>query len=63
MTRKRITRKYTDLIHVAIFIVILLLFANYESERKTHVPSAFSPSDANFSLRIGQPLNSNITWK
>lgn len=33
MARKRIPRKYVDLIHIMIFIVILLLFANYESEK------------------------------
>lgn len=34
MTHKKISKKYADLIHVSLFILVLLVFANYESGRK-----------------------------
>lgn len=34
MTHKKISKKYADLIHVSLFILVLLAFANYESGRK-----------------------------
>lgn len=44
-------RKYKDLLHVAIFVIILLVFASYESERKADIREAFAPSELNSSLR------------
>lgn len=53
MTHKKISKKYADLIHVSLFILVLLAFANYESGRKVQaedsaakiVESAPSPSE------------------
>ena len=44
MIRKRIPRKYRDLIHLALFLIVLVLFANYESKRKTAIASTYPSS-------------------
>lgn len=35
MALKKIPKRFTDLLHFSLYILILLLFANYESTRKT----------------------------
>lgn len=63
MTRKRIPRKYTDLIHMAIFLIVLIWFANYESEKKTDIATA-STLDPDMTYHSELPLNTSVTtWK
>lgn len=50
MIRKRIPRKYRDLIHLALFLIILVLFANYESNRKTAIASTYPSSQPDLPL-------------
>lgn len=34
MVLKKIPKRFADLLHISLYILILLLFANYESTRK-----------------------------
>lgn len=64
MTKKKFSRKYTDLLHVAVFVIILLLFANYESSRKATIKQAYVPSGSDASFRSEAVARTNVTsWK
>lgn len=64
MIRKRIPRKYRDLIHLALFLIVLVLFANYEANRKTAITSTYTssqsdtPSHAQIYATPGTPTGS-----
>lgn len=59
MKKRPSHRKYKDLLHVAIFLIILLVFANYESGRKAVIREAFVPSELNTPLRTDAALGAN----
>lgn len=63
-TKKQNVRKFSDLFHVAIYITILLLFANYESGRKSDLRQQASGfADEDYSLHSETSARTNVTFQ
>lgn len=64
MPKKKISKRYTDIFHLTMFLIILLLFANYEVKRKTNYvenPTLSNTDTPYFSEKTAS--RSVITWK
>lgn len=44
MTLKKIPRRFIDLLHLSLYILILLLFADYEATRKAQAVQVSAPT-------------------